>query len=156
VTVRGVDDHVVNGDIPYAVVLGQASSADPLYDGLKPSDVSVLSKESDVAGVTVTPTSGLVINEAGGTATFTVALTSQPPSPVTIQIRPPTPGHGVVDTPSLTFDAPNCDVPQSVTIRGVDDHVVTGDVAYSVLTGPTSSADPVYDGLKPPDVAVLS
>ena len=36
------------------------------------------------AGITVSPTSGLVTTEAGGTATFTVVLTSQPTADVTI------------------------------------------------------------------------
>src|SRR4029453_7148122 len=36
------------------------------------------------AGVTVTPTTGLVTTEAGGTATFTVVLTSAPTSEVMI------------------------------------------------------------------------
>jgi hypothetical protein len=46
--------------------------------------VVVTNTEADVAGITITPTSGLVTNEAGGTATFSIVLTSQPLAEVTI------------------------------------------------------------------------
>ena len=40
--------------------------------------------DNDAVGITVTPTSGLTTTEAGGTATFTVVLTTQPTANVTI------------------------------------------------------------------------
>ena len=38
----------------------------------------VKNADNDTAGVTVTPIAGLTTTEAGGTATFTVVLTSRP------------------------------------------------------------------------------
>ena len=46
--------------------------------------MSVTNTDNDTAGITVTPTSGLTTTEAGGTATFTVVLNSQPTADVTI------------------------------------------------------------------------
>jgi predicted secreted protein len=44
------------------------------------ADVAVTNIDEDVAGVTVSPTSGLKTTEGGGTATFTVKwIVSQPP-----------------------------------------------------------------------------
>ena len=45
---------------------------------------NVSTTDNDTASVTVTPTSGLVATEAGGTATFTMVLTAQPTANVTI------------------------------------------------------------------------
>src|SRR4029077_13019215 len=86
VTVTGVDDAVKDGDIAYGVVLGAATSTDPNYSGADPADVAVTNTDNDVAGFTVTPTSGLVTTEAGGTATFTVRLTSQPIANVVVAV----------------------------------------------------------------------
>ena len=40
-TVTGVDDFVDDGNVAYSIVTGAATSGDPNYDGLNPSDVSV-------------------------------------------------------------------------------------------------------------------
>jgi len=47
VQVRGVDDGIDDGDVPYTVILGQATSADPNYNGLNPPDVSVTNVDND-------------------------------------------------------------------------------------------------------------
>jgi hypothetical protein len=51
------------------------------------ADVTVSNTDNDVAGVTVTPTSGLTTTEAGADARrFTVVLTTQPTADVTIAL----------------------------------------------------------------------
>ena len=59
-------------------------STDVEYSGIDPADVTGINVDDDVAGFLVTPTSGLVTTEAGGTATFTIVLLSQPTADVTI------------------------------------------------------------------------
>ena len=61
-----------------------ATSSDRGYNGLDAADVSVTNADDDTAGFIVTPISGLLTTEAGGTATFTVVLTTQPTANVTI------------------------------------------------------------------------
>ena len=60
------------------------------------ADVSVTNTDNDTAGITVSPTSGLVTTEAGGTATFTIVLNTQPTADVTIGLSSSdtTRGHG--------------------------------------------------------------
>jgi hypothetical protein len=43
----GVDDGIDDGDVPYSFVLGQASSADPNYNGLNPADISATNIDND-------------------------------------------------------------------------------------------------------------
>jgi hypothetical protein len=57
---------------------GAAASSDPIYAAIDPADVAVTNADDDAAGITVTPVAGLGTTEAGGTASFTVVLTSQP------------------------------------------------------------------------------
>ena len=71
---------------PTLIVTAAAVSTDPNYSGANAADVAVSNTDDDLAGITVTPTAGLTTTEAGGTATFTVVLTTQPTADVTIAL----------------------------------------------------------------------
>jgi hypothetical protein len=156
VTVTGVDDFVDDGNIVYTIQLGPAASGDGSYRGLVPPSVSVTNFNNDTAGFTVSPTSGLTTTEAGGAATFSVVLTSKPTGDVTIPVSSSNTAEGTVNVSSLTFTPGNWNTPQMVTVTGVDDFVVDGNVAYSVQLGPASSGDATYAGLVPPAVGVTN
>jgi hypothetical protein len=47
VTVTGVDDDLEDGHQSYTIVLGNATSADPDYDGMDPDDISVTNVDDD-------------------------------------------------------------------------------------------------------------
>jgi hypothetical protein len=155
VTVTGVDDAIADGNIAYSIVTGPAVSADAGYDGMTVGNVAVTNVDNDTAGITVSPISGNT-TEAGGSATFGVALTSQPTADVTISIASNDTTEGTVSTSSLIFTAANWNVAQIVTVTGVDDAVVDGNVGYSIVTGAAVSADPGYNGVNPVDVAATT
>ena len=100
VTVTGVNDDVDDGDMAYTIVTAAATSTDANYNGLNAADVSVTNTDNDTAGITVTPTSGLVTTEAGGTATFTVVLNTQPTADVTIGLTSSDTTEGTVSPAS--------------------------------------------------------
>lgn len=153
VTLTAIDDAIAEGT--HSGSLGFVlTSADPNYDALAVAAVSATITDNDSAGINVTPTSGLVTTEAGGSATFTVALGSEPVADVSIGLSSSDPTEGTVSETSLTFTAANWDTPQTVTITGVDDAVDDGDIAYSIVTAAAVSADPNYGGVDPPDVGV--
>jgi hypothetical protein len=65
--------------------------------------------------------------------------------------------HSVHCNPrSFTARILSVTTPQLVTVTGVDDGVKDGDIAYTIITAASSSADPVYHGIDPADVAVLN
>lgn len=105
-------------------------------------------------GFTVTPTNNLFTSENGTTAAFTVVLDKQPTADVTIPVSSSNTAEGTVDQSSLTFNSSNWNVPQTVTITGVDDAVIDGAVAYTIVLGAATSADGTYNGLDPADVSV--
>src|SRR5580765_2656730 len=156
VTVTGVDDQVADGAVAYRVLLGAATTADAVYSGMDAADVAVVNADNDAAGITVTPVAGLTTTEAGGTATFTVVLKSQPTSDVVIPLASSDSTEGTVVIASLRFTPVNWDTPQTVTVRGADDHVVDGTIAYTVRTAPAVSTDPVYSGMDAADVAATN
>src|SRR3989441_476367 len=107
VTVTGVDDFGVDGAVAYTIVTAAATSTDGIYNGMNAADVGVTNTDNDTAGITVIPTSGLTTTEGGGTATFTVALTSQPTANVTIGLTSSDLTEGTVAPGSLTFTPAN-------------------------------------------------
>lgn len=115
-------------------------------------------------GILVTPVSGLETTEGGATSTFTVELLSYPMAVVTIQISSSDTGEGRVThdgvgpttSVAVSFHQTNWNVPQTITLTGFDDAVDDGDVAYTIVTAPATSSDPLYNGLNAADVAVLN
>jgi hypothetical protein len=154
VTVTGVDDPVVDGNIGYTIVTAAAASTDTAYSGVNAADVSVTNADNDVAGITVTPTAGLTTTEAGGTATFTVVLNTQPTADVSIGLSSNDTTEGTVSPTSLTFTAANWNTARTVTVTGVDDLIVDGNVGYTIVTAAATSTDTAYNGVNAADVSV--
>src|SRR5207249_2789174 len=146
VTVTGVDDQVQDGAIAYSVALGVAASSDPIYAGMDPADVALTNTDNDVAGITVTPTAGLLTSEAGGTATFSVVLNSQPTADVVIPVASSDATEGTVSASTLTFTAATWNASTTLFRSGVDDQVQDGAIAYSAVLGTATSSDPIYAG----------
>jgi len=157
VTLTAVDDTIADGpQISTVTVAVVAASSDDAWDSLSDRTLTVTTVDDDEPGFVVSPTEGLVTSEAGGTATFTVRLTSQPAAEVTVGLSSSDPGEGTVSPASLTFTAANWDVPQTVTVTGEDDPVVDGPMAYTILTAAAVSGDANYAGLNPADVPVIN
>ena len=112
--------------------------------------------DNDTAGITVTPTSGLTTTEAGGTATFTIVLNSQPTADVTIGLSSNDTTEGTVSAASVTFTTANWNTPQTITVTGVNDAIDDGNIAYSIVTAAAVSGDPNYDDLDASDVSVTN
>src|SRR5439155_501791 len=129
---------------------------DGSYNGMNAPDVAVTNTDDDTAGISVVPTSGLTTTEGSGTATFTVALTSQPTANVTIGLSSSDLTEGTVAPASVTFTPASWNTAQTVTVTGVDDFVADGAVAYTIVTAAATSTDPGYNGMDPADVAVTN
>ena len=154
VTVTGADDVLDDGNVAYTIVTAAANSADLIYNGINAADVAVTNTDNDAAGITVTPTSGLTTTEAGGTATFTIALTSQPTADVTIALSTSDATEGTVSPESIgftgvvRFTGVNWNTPVTITVTGVDDVLDDGNVAYTIVTAAATSTDANYNGLE--------
>lgn len=116
----------------------------------------------DVAGmvfqslIDVSPPSIPETTEAGGQTSFTVVLKLQPGGDVILPISSSNLSEGTTDLSSLVFTPLNWDVPQTVTLTGVDDSVDDGNVNWDVIIGPATSADGLYDGQDPDDLIITN
>ncbi|HPR26300.1 Calx-beta domain-containing protein, partial [Lentimicrobium sp.] len=160
VTVTGADELIVDGTETYHIVTSAASSTDPKYNDMMVDDVTMNNVDNDVAGFIVTPTS-LTVSENGTSQTFTIVLTSQPATDtenyvVVVDVASSNTNEGTVDISQLTFTHLNWNTPQTITVTGVDDIVVDGTIAFTILNtvNTTLTTDPNYDPLNPADVSV--
>ncbi|TWT83445.1 Subtilisin E precursor [Planctomycetes bacterium CA13] len=104
----------------------------------------------------ISPTAGLITSESGQTATFDVVLDTEPTADVSFSLSSSDETEGTVSHSSLTFTPINWNVLQTVTVTGVDDVGVDGDISYTIDTSPATSDDPDYDELNPPNVSVVN
>ncbi len=157
VTVTGQNDDLADGNQPYAIEFSATTSADPAYAALTPANISVTNDDDDEAGFVVSAISGDV-SEDEGTATFTVALTSEPLGEVVVTVTSEDEGEAVVSTASLTFDNGNWSDAQTVTVTGVDDDVTDGDVDVTITLaiGGGTTDTTGYADLNPDDVTVTN
>lgn len=156
VTITGVDDALTDGNKSYTIALAAISSADLRYNGLNPDDVSVINVDDETYGINVTPTSGLTTTEAGGTAQFSVFLNRAPSADVTIGLSSDTVAEGLPGVSSLIFNSTNWNVPQIVTVTGVDDPRKDGNKSYKIITAAAISADASYNGFNPADISLVN
>ena len=162
ITVQGIDDSIADGNQLFTIVLGSTVSTDPVYDNtINPPDVNFTCVDNGgVAGVTVNAGSQMLVSESGTSSSFEVVLNSQPADDVTIPVSVSIPAEGTISAPfsgasgTITFTIGNWNLPQTITVTGVDDGVADGNQLFNVVLGITTSpTDLLYDGIiDPPDV----
>jgi hypothetical protein len=148
VTVAGVDDAVADGDTVNSIVNTVSASGDPSYAVLDPADVSVTNQDDESPGIGVSPVSGVNVTE-GGTNTFGIRPFTAPTADVTISLSDVS---GVTSVPASVTLPSGSTATQMVTITGGADDIDIGDLAFTVVTGASVSADGAYNGLTVTDV----
>ncbi len=160
VTVTAPDDSVVNpeGKRSCTVSTGDPTSTDSDYGNLGADDVADVTftvQDDETAGFEISDISGNT-TEAGGTATFTVRLTSEPSADVTVAVSSDDTTEGTVSPESLSFGSDDWDTTKTVTVTGEDDGDTDGNVAYKIVLAEAVSDDSDYHGTDPPDVSVTN
>ncbi len=142
VTVTGVDNNDADGNKRVSVSATAAGG-----HGVSDPSVATLTIRDDEFGLDLVGATGLTVTEAGGTATFTVALLTRPSAAVTVAVSSRDTGEGTVSPSSLTFTTGNWNAARTVTVTGVDDDVDDGNVPWQVRLDPMSGGDGNYDGI---------
>jgi hypothetical protein len=155
VTVAGVDNDIADSDVGNAttIQLTVTETTEVGYTGVTAS-VPVTRVDNDSAGFVVTaPDGGLKTTEGGGEDTFSIRLTSEPTHDVTVGVSSSDPGEATVSPTSVVLTAGNWKTGVTVTVTGVNDAVVDGDTAYTIVLANSVSEDPNYDDVVLDDVA---
>lgn len=143
--ITGVNDNLDDGNQGYTIQT-DVTSSDQNYDGIESANVNVTNIDNDSAGVTISPTSGLVTTEDGGMATFRAQLNTRPTAEVSIALTSSDESEGIVAPVSLVFGIENWAEPQITALTGMSDSLIDGDIAYSI-TSVATSEDASYDGI---------
>ncbi len=152
VTVTGVEDSIVNPGNQRTVSITHAVSGGG-YDGVSAAPVAVTVTDNDIRGVTVSKTELSLSEGAGGT--YTVRLNTEPTDSVTITPISGAPAVATVSPAVLTFRADNWNMPQTVTVTGVDDNVDDLDaVRTATISHTVAGADYGANGVTAADVMV--
>ncbi len=142
VTVVAVDDRVDDGAQYTDVAVGvDGESSDQRFAALDSRHVMVSTEDDDQAGIWLSKTTANV-SENETTDTFAVRLTSQPVDNVVLTVISLDPGEAAVSPMVLTFSPVDWDVPQTVTVTGVDDSLLDGNVSTQVMV---STVDELSD-----------
>jgi hypothetical protein len=129
----------VNGDLrfePDETLTVSLSGASNAAVSTLDTATGTIRNDDTAPGFVVTPTT-IQTTEAGGSATFTVALAAQPITTVTLPLSSNDTGEGSVSLATLAFTAADWATPQTVTVTGVDDAIVDGS-----MPTPSSSVRP--------------
>ena len=144
VTVSVNGDTLVEGNETFNVTLsgisnGTASDA---------TGVGTITND-DIAGITITETLGSTqTDESGTTDTFTVVLDAQPQTDVRLSVVSLETEEGTVNPSILTFTNGNWNIPQLVTVTGIDDDVVDGDQGFDIrIRVLDATSDDAFDGI---------
>ncbi|OVE82769.1 hypothetical protein BVY03_00165 [bacterium K02(2017)] len=143
VSVTAIDDEVMEENHTDSISHTITSSDGKYNNFVLASLTANITDNGESAGVSLAQTGGSTdLIEGDETDDYTIVLTSQPASDVTIAIS--NTSNTETDLSSLTFTSSNWNTPQTVTVSAVEDNQVEG--AHTAnITHTASSNDSYYD-----------
>ena len=155
VTLTGLNDDLDDGDksVLVTVQVFRSSDASSLveqwttetnYNTVTPREFTIVNSDDETSGFVVSAISDNT-TEAGGTAQFTVRLSSQPEGAVTLSLRSDNTTEGRVTPDNLSFSNTNWNLSQTVVVTGQDDASADGDISYQIRFDNSTSSDPNYN-----------
>jgi len=151
-TVLAQDDPEHDGNQSVIIRLLPVDDNVPGYGGFDPADLQVNVLDDDQVGITMGPVSSSTVTEPDGTAMFEIRLTSRPTAPVEIPLVLSPAGIGQINGDRVLFLPESWDQPRIVSVSALDDDIADGDKSFSVITSPSVSSDPDYQGIDIADV----
>ncbi len=142
ISLQGIDDHIIDGDQDFKIRL-KFSTLDDQYN-LEDKWITGKNIDKNVAALTKEYTETKV-SEDGTTLDIDLSLSSIPTAPVTVALASSDKAEMTVKPASMTFTPEDWDKPQKITVTGMDDVIVDGDIV-SDLTLKVTSDDKNFGG----------
>ena len=156
VIITGVQDDLIDGDQKYKVVI-TTNSEDSDFNGLQVTSEELTNLDRTVAGFVISDTTLTTYeDQEQDAAKFTIALSSIPSEAVTLTFASSNEDEGKLDKTSVSFTAENWNVPQEVSVKGVDDEALDKNVEYAITFSPAESEDTHYNGIQPNAIKVIN
>ena len=148
ITITGIDDSIIDGDIFLVLETLDPTSTDGVYDALREFDVADLifrNLDNDIPGFSLGAISNN-LSENENIGSFTVVLDIEPNSDVFLNVGSNDTGEVAVDNDSqqLQFTPLNWNIPQTVLLAGVDDTIIDGDQLTQITVSVDNSSEPNF------------
>ncbi|MBQ9394270.1 MAG: hypothetical protein IJU23_01985, partial [Proteobacteria bacterium] len=144
VKVTGVADHIIDPDEPFEITV-TFTSDDPDYNFVR--TVTGTNRNTDIAAFTLPASSSTNVTEAGSSVNFEVRLSSKPTADVVVTVSTDDATETKVSPALLTFTPSDWDKSQTVTVTGVDDHLVDGPQVSKISLKVSDTADDNFKSL---------
>jgi hypothetical protein len=156
IRVVGVDDAVQDGTAPFELFTRISATADPSYQGIPEIRLAGFNVDNETSSLVVDVIDGLSTSESGAETEIQVSLSRPPTASVRVPVVSLNPTEAIAIPSELVFGTADWNVPQKVTLRGVDDGLGDGARAFEVRLGSVSSDDASYAGLVGPRITGLN
>ena len=158
ITLTGINDFLIDGTRTINLITGDPSSAETPHNNLDAddvADVTFYNLDNDSPGLLITLPE--IVSENASSTNFTVVLVSDVSTPTTIKLIVNDPSELSVDVTELIFTSANWNIPQEITVFGVDDPIIDGDISSDIyLKIDPEKSDPIYASLGDYVVTVLN
>jgi gliding motility-associated-like protein len=156
VYLEGIDDNIVDGDIPYRALTENAVSEDSVYNLLTVSNVDIVNEDNDKPGIEVTLLSeNNRTTEGGEKVEVGFELVTQPTAEVLVNISSTDETEGILDNNQLIFTPFDSTLTRKIVVTGVDDQEHDGDIDYALKFN-TSSEDTSYNDVNIEDFELVN
>ncbi|MBU2510625.1 hypothetical protein KJ966_04785 [bacterium] len=144
VDIKGIDDDIKDGDIPYQIRLVVKNQEESGFESLMPVIIPIINTDNDNEGVTIRPINQFT-SEDGETGKFAIKLNSEPTSSVIFIFT----CSDVTECEMIDYHAAffpnNWNKEQIISIKGVEDYTVDGDQEFYVSSLGAISKDTNYN-----------
>ena len=126
-----VDDFLIDGSQNSSITASIDAGSNAGFLAVPSKDVLVTTLDNDLAGITIVVLDNLC-SESGDTAQFTLQLDAIPRANVTIDLNSSMISEATVGVNQVLFTPANWNIPQIITVTGVDDSPPISDGSQSV------------------------
>lgn len=149
ITLTGIDDFLIDGTRAINLITGDPSSAEAPHNNLDADDVAdltIYNLDNDSPGLLITLPG--IVSENASSTNFTVALASDIATTTTLKLIVEDSTELSLDLTELVFTSAHWNIPQQVTVFGVDDSIIDGDISSDIyLRIDPVKSDPLYASL---------
>ena len=142
ISLQSADEYFIDGSQSVSITAAINPTSNPGFLGVASQTIVVANADNDIASITLIPADNLS-SETGDTASFYLRLTAIPSADVQIDLRSLNPSEALPTQNQLTFTPANWNVPQLITIYGVNDSppLADGTQTVTIVTENVSSTD---------------
>lgn len=154
-SLSAADDNEPGGDREVTIEFSLVSD-DVSFAGRPVNPLVITVVEDDEApSFDVTSDNGFELTE-DGVLELEVALSIQPDGDVLVPVEITDESEAEIDINQLMFGELNWNLPQTITLTGIDDGEADGDQTFNMVFGPVNSTGEIYNGAPNFSVSIVS